>query len=232
MYRACFLLLLGLTALPMMWGQAPDGDSAPPLLTLDEAVRIASGNNRDVRISERNVTKTRETVAQARTNYLPKLDSYVLAGAPLQSLNFTVPAGSFGVYPNTGPIPRTDSAIRSPQRFSAFVYATAAQPLTQLYKMNLAVQQARLGTDLAQEGVRAQQQETRPQMKEAYYRVYSVEVTLANPEGRLKEGMIATLALEESRPQEITAIPLAAVLRSPQDPNAFLVMTPESVSNI
>jgi multidrug efflux system membrane fusion protein len=62
-------------------------------------------------------------------------------------------------------------------------------------------------------------------------RVYSVEVTVANPEGRLKAGMIATLALEQSRPQEITAIPLAAVLRSPQDPNAFLVMTPESVSN-
>ena len=52
----------------MMWGQAPDGD-APPLLTLAEAVRIAAGNNRDVRISVLNVTKARETVAQARTQH-------------------------------------------------------------------------------------------------------------------------------------------------------------------
>jgi multidrug efflux pump subunit AcrA (membrane-fusion protein) len=43
--------------------------------------------------------------------------------------------------------------------------------------------------------------------------------------------MIATLALEESRPQEVMAIPLAAVLRSPQDLNAFLVMTPQPVSD-
>jgi multidrug efflux system membrane fusion protein len=61
-------------------------------------------------------------------------------------------------------------------------------------------------------------------------RVYSVEVTVANPGDRLKAGMIATLALQESRPQEVTTIPLAAVLRSPQDPNAFLVMMPQPVS--
>jgi RND family efflux transporter MFP subunit len=56
-------------------------------------------------------------------------------------------------------------------------------------------------------------------------RVYTVEVTVPNADGRLKAGMIATLALRESGPREITAVPLGAVLRSPQDPNAFLVMT-------
>jgi RND family efflux transporter MFP subunit len=62
-------------------------------------------------------------------------------------------------------------------------------------------------------------------------RVYSVEVTVANPEGRLKAGMIAALALQELHAQEVTAIPLAAVLRSPQDPNAFLVMLPQRVND-
>jgi multidrug efflux system membrane fusion protein len=60
-------------------------------------------------------------------------------------------------------------------------------------------------------------------------RVYTVEVTLANPQGRLKAGMIAALALQESRPQEVTAIPLGAIVRSPQDPSAFLVMMPQRV---
>jgi multidrug efflux pump subunit AcrA (membrane-fusion protein) len=59
--------------------------------------------------------------------------------------------------------------------------------------------------------------------------VYTVEVTLANPQGRLKAGMIAALALQESRPQEVTAIPLGAIVRSPQDPSAFLVMMPQRV---
>jgi outer membrane protein TolC len=175
MYRACFLLLLGLTSLPVVWGQAPDGDSAPPLLTLDEALRIADGNNRDVRISELNVAKAGEAVAQARTNYLPKLDTYVLAGSPLQPINFTVPAGSLGTFASTGPIPSTDTTIHSPARLSALIYGSAAQPLTQLYKIKLSVQEAGLGTDLAKEDVRAKQQETKRQVKEAYYQLVQLQ---------------------------------------------------------
>jgi outer membrane protein TolC len=190
MHRACFVFLLGLIALPTMLGQVPAADSVPPLLTLDDAVRVASGNNRDVRISELNVSKAREDVALARTNYLPKLDSYVLAGAPLQPLDFTVPAGTFGGYPGIGPIPAKASSIQSPQQFGAFIFATAAQPLTQLYKIKLAVQQARLGTDLANEGVRAQQQETRRQVKEAYYQV-------AQMQGQVESAKAAVQALVE-----------------------------------
>jgi outer membrane protein TolC len=145
-----------------------------------------------------NVTKTKETVAQAKTKYLPKLDSYVLAGVPLQSLNFTVPAGSFGVYPGIGQIPATDSSIRSPQQLSAFVYATAAQPLTQLYKVNLAVQQARLGNDLALEGVRAQQQETRRQVKEAYYGVAQVQAQVAGAKAAV-QALMALATITERR---------------------------------
>lgn len=198
MYCACFLLFLGLTALPMMWGQVPDGDSAPPLLTLDEAVRIATGNNRDVRISELNVTKAKETVAQVRTSYFPKLDSYVLAGAPLQPLKFTVPAGSFGTYAATGPIPATASSIRSPEQFGAFVYATATQPLSQLYKVDLAVQESRLGTDLAHEGVRAQQQETRRQVKEAYYQVAQLQAQVESAKAAV-QFLMALSTLTERR---------------------------------
>jgi outer membrane protein TolC len=171
MNRACWILMLGVTALPISWGQAPKGSPALPVLTLEDAVRIASEQNRDVQISELNVTKAREAVAEARTSYMPKLDTYLLGGFPLQQLNFTVPPGVFGTYPATGPIPAKESTIHSPQRLSAFIYGSAAQPLTQLYKVKLGVRQARLGADLARESVRAQQQETRRQVKEAYYQV-------------------------------------------------------------
>jgi outer membrane protein TolC len=153
---------------------------------LDEAVRIASGNNRDVQISELNVTKATETVAQAKTNYLPKLDSYVLAGVPLQPLSATVPAGA------------TDSTVRSPQKLSAFVNASAAQPLTQLFKVKLAVQQARLGTDLAHEGVRAQQQETRRQVKEAYYQVAKTQAQVESAKAAV-QALTELSALTERR---------------------------------
>jgi outer membrane protein len=189
-HRACVLLLLGLTAVPTIWGQASDGDSDLPLLTLDEAVHIATANNTDIRISKLGVTKASETVAQAKTNYLPQLSTYVLAGSPLQTLNFIVPAGTFGTYAATGPIPATNSSIQSPQQFGAFIYAAAAQPLTQLYKVKLAVQQSRLGTGLAHESVRAQEQETRRQVKEAYYQ-------LAETQAQVESAKTAFQALTE-----------------------------------
>lgn len=179
--RVSLILWLQLTLLSVAWAQTPDTSATTaPLLTLDEAIRIASGTNRDIHISKIEIIKAQEIVAQAKTNYLPKLDANVLAGVPLQPLNFRVPAGSLGTYPATGPIPATDTNIHSPVRFGAFVNASATQPLTQLFKVNLAVKQARLGIDLAKEGVRAQSQDTVRQVKEAYYQVAELQAQVAS----------------------------------------------------
>ncbi len=178
--RVYLILCLQIALVGVTWGQSQAPDSSVPVLTLDEAIRIATGANRDIEISKLEVVKTQEIVAQAKTNYLPKLDANVLAGVPLQPLNFRVPAGSFGTYPGIGPIPATNSNIHSPVRFGAFVNASAAQPLTQLFKVNLAVQQAQLGVDLAKEGVRAQGQDTARQVKEAYYQVAELQSQIAS----------------------------------------------------
>jgi multidrug efflux system membrane fusion protein len=59
-------------------------------------------------------------------------------------------------------------------------------------------------------------------------RVYSVEVTIPNPHDQLKSGMIASLALAgESLPTTVLAVPLSAVLRDPQNPKGFSVLTTE-----
>jgi outer membrane protein TolC len=165
---------------------------------LDDAVRIATGNNRDLRNSVLNVTKARETVAQAKTNYFPVLNSYVLAGVPLQPLKFTVPAGSFGTYPSGGPNPATNSSISSPVRFGAYIDASAAQPLTQLYKVKLAVEQARVGTELAQESVRGQKQETTRQVKDTYYQLAQFQSQVESAKAAVK-ALIELCALTERR---------------------------------
>ena len=179
--RVSLILWLQVTLFSVAWAQTPElATTTAPLLTLDEATRIASGTNRDIQISKLEIVKAQETVAEAKTNYLPKLDANILAGAPLQPLNFRVPAGSFGTYPGIGPVPATDSNIHSPVRFSAFVNSSAAQPLTQLFKVNLAVKQARLGIELAKEGVHAQSQDTVRQVKEAYYQVAQLQAQVAS----------------------------------------------------
>ena len=55
-------------------------------------------------------------------------------------------------------------------------------------------------------------------------RVFDVEVTIPNQEGRLKAGMIATVTVKGARNRaEVLAIPLTAVVRSPKNPDRYAV---------
>jgi len=59
-------------------------------------------------------------------------------------------------------------------------------------------------------------------------RVYSVEVTIPNPKNQLKAGMIASLSFTgEMLPRTVLAVPLSAVIRDPQRPEAFAVLLAE-----
>lgn len=57
--------------------------------------------------------------------------------------------------------------------------------------------------------------------------VFDVEVTIPNREGRLKPGMVASLELRGAGSATHLAIPLAAIVRSPQKPDAYAVFVIE-----
>lgn len=60
-------------------------------------------------------------------------------------------------------------------------------------------------------------------------RVFEVEVTIPNPQGLLKPGMIASLAVNEGAAVavEVPTVPLTAVTRSKENPNAYAVFVVE-----
>lgn len=59
-------------------------------------------------------------------------------------------------------------------------------------------------------------------------RVFDVEVTIPNPEGLLKPGMIASMAVTEpGATTEIPVVPLTAITRSKADSNAYAVLVVE-----
>jgi multidrug efflux system membrane fusion protein len=63
-------------------------------------------------------------------------------------------------------------------------------------------------------------------------RVYSVEVTIPNPRNQLRAGMIASLVLGQTEPaREPLAVPLDAVVRNPDQPNAFAVLVAEGAGD-
>ncbi len=60
-------------------------------------------------------------------------------------------------------------------------------------------------------------------------RVFDVEVTISNPDGRLKPGMIASLSVNEGAGNEVecAGVPLTAITRSKENPNAYAVLVVE-----
>ena len=63
-------------------------------------------------------------------------------------------------------------------------------------------------------------------------RAFDVEVTIPNPQGLLKPGMIASLSVTETNgPTVVPVVPLAAVTRSKTDANAYAVLVVDEVGN-
>ena len=60
-------------------------------------------------------------------------------------------------------------------------------------------------------------------------RVFDVEVTIPNPEGKLKPGMIASLSVNEAAGVQtnVPVVPLTSITRSKDDPNAYAVLIVE-----
>jgi membrane fusion protein (multidrug efflux system) len=62
-------------------------------------------------------------------------------------------------------------------------------------------------------------------------RAFEVEVTIPNPQGLLKPGMIASLAVNEGAggsPVEVSVVPLSAITRSKENPNLYAVFVVET----
>ncbi|MGA3201813.1 MAG: TolC family protein [Bryobacteraceae bacterium] len=160
--------------------------SRAQVLTLNDAVALAVKENRSVQISALDVAKAGEVVAETKTNRLPQVSAYILGGESLTPIDFTIPRGALGVYPATGPIPAQNASISTPQDFNALIYLTAAQPVTQLRKIGLAIRESHIGEEMAQESLRQKKLETTRQVKEAYYQIVQTQTQITSAQESLK----------------------------------------------
>ena len=149
-----------------------------PLLALEAALSLALDNNRQVKISALEAQKSEHQVNIVRSKRLPQFHVDALAGSLLQPFDFTFPAGSFGTYAETGPIPSTDAKIRTEAQFTSLVTASIDQPLTQLYELNLGVKASELGREIAREGVRAERQKVAAQVRSAYFELVASQAAV------------------------------------------------------
>lgn len=162
---SCMGICLGLTFV----ARAQDAPVSTPVLHIEDALALANAGNRQTGITKIGIAKAEASVNETKTYRYPELKFDALTGIALEPFSLTIPAGSLGTYNGIGPLPGKDESISSPQKFSGLLYGSAQQPLSQLYKVHLAVAEAELGISIAKEQVRQAQQQVADQVRQDYY---------------------------------------------------------------
>src|SRR6185295_9537652 len=98
---------------------------------LEQAVAMALKNSAAILSAAAQVGRSENELAASRTRRLPSVEVQAMGSQLLTRPKVSFPAGAFGTYPATGPIPSTDTIIEAKTAPTAWVNATIAQPLTQ-----------------------------------------------------------------------------------------------------
>lgn len=159
--------------------QAQSGEPPEPAtLSLQDAVSLALQTNRRIQVAALEVRKFQEQVSSARTQFFPSFNSDLLASHLLAPISFRFPQGAFGTFPSTGPVPSQNTEIKTPARFNVFLFVQAAQPLSQLYKIDLGVRLRQLENDIKRQQLRREHQEVVDQVKQLYYQILGTQSAL------------------------------------------------------
>ena len=200
-----FAVAFPVTAQEQRQSASPPDSGAPPL-TLEDAVSLALTNNRLVKNSALEAKKFDFRVSTARTRRLPQFQFAVLGGELMHSFDFTFDEGAFGTYPNVGPIPGSRTKIRNPARFTTYVTGALDQPITQQYKIGLAIHATELGRQIAKEDVRAERQKIAAEVRTAYFELVATQ-------SGVDAAREAVKTLEEARRVTLHYISQQTVLR-------------------
>jgi outer membrane protein len=170
--RTVLVVVLGyvLIAAGALFAQEPE-------LPLSEAVRIALDNNRPAKILELDITKAQWQVASTKTKRLPSFSTYLFGSGNLTSPSFTFNEGIFGTLDNK-PNPSTNQKVSLSHGFTGYAIVDVSQPLTQLYKIGLAIDEQKLDVDLSRQKYEQKRQSLVADVKQAYYSVLQTESAL------------------------------------------------------
>jgi outer membrane protein TolC len=176
---AIVTLLCVLVTGPSLFSQEPE-------LPLSEAIQIALMNNRPANIAKLNIDKAEWQVASTKTKRLPSFNTYFFGSGDLTSPTFNFKAGTFGTLDNK-PNPSTDQKITLSSGFTGYTFIEVAQPLTQLYKIGLAVHEQDLEADLSREKYEGTRQSLVADVKQAYYAALQTESALDAADAMVKQ---------------------------------------------
>jgi outer membrane protein TolC len=117
---------------------AQQSSPTPIRLTLDQAIDLALKQNHSVRLRSLWVEEMQSKKDEARSSYLPQIKASGSTLHVTELAGVVVPAGAFGSYPATGPVP-SKSLVIDQGSLTAYTGGVGLeQPLTQLFRIHQA----------------------------------------------------------------------------------------------
>jgi outer membrane protein TolC len=207
---------------------AAGAQNKPPLpLTLPQAIDLALKQNRNVRLAQLAVDDSRHKKEEARSAYFPHIlnDSKVTHITQLAGVD--IPAGAFGNFPATGPIPSQSLFLDQGSVTSYTSGSQLEQPFTQMFKIREANRAAAADINTAKVQVSQTQDAIALKVRQLYYgilvaqlkqqaaaeQVAASQVKLQESVDEVKRGEALDVAVLESNASALDAKQTALVQR-------------------
>lgn len=170
--------------------EAQQSSPAPMRLTLDQAIDLALKQNHAVHLRSLSVEQMQRKKDEARSNYLPQIKSSgsVLHVTELEGV--AIPAGAFGSFPSTGPVPSKPLFI---DQGSATWYMGGVgleQPLTQMFRTHQANVAAKEDVLVAKTQLDQTQDAVALQVRQLYYNILVNQQKLGASQDQLAAAQI------------------------------------------
>jgi multidrug efflux pump subunit AcrB/outer membrane protein TolC len=145
------------------------------VVTLDEAVHLATQQNSLVKMARDKAKEADGRATQARASYFPVVTNQSIVTHLNQTDFLEIPQGSLGTYPSTGPLPGNNVDIEVGKQ-NAFITTTGvAQPITQMFKIHAGYSVARADAVAANNDAQQATNEISLNVKTLYYHLLSAE---------------------------------------------------------
>ncbi len=154
------------------------------ILTLEDALSTALSQNPGVNNAFLDVEKAGDEVSATRTNLFPVLNLSMIQRYNITGNEFTFKKGVFGTFDNM-PVPPENTTISTSPRFTTYITASAAQPISQLYEIFLLIKQREIEKAIFSQNLRSKRQDISDRVKKQYYNILKSQSSLKAKEEKI-----------------------------------------------
>jgi len=170
-----FILIVGISIICLQFFPSFRSVMADDILSLDDAIALALKNNRNVQSAGVEKKKPAAGIPPPPPRRYPQLNLRYTGAQQLSPLDFEFQRGSLGSISTGEVIPTTDTKISTPKQWENQGQALVAQPLAQLYRISLEIEQYGLMKNIAEEQHRNARSSVINDVRKAYFGILETQ---------------------------------------------------------